>query len=88
MHYIAMQTLHEGTKLPVPPDCAVRLEQRNNLEICRQITDLRSGSRRTDQKIVVGAIDLAERPHDVSRIGANPEFGSAPDINRDLHGLI
>ena len=88
MHNIATQTFDEGAKLPVTPDGAVRLKQWDDLEICRQITDLRGSSRRTDQKVLTGAIDLAECPHDVSCVGTNPKFGSASDINRDLHGLI
>ena len=88
MHNIATETLDHAAEFPMPLNCAVRLEQRDNREIWRQFTDLLGSSRRTDQEVFVGAIDFAECPHDVSRIGTNSEFGGTPNIDRNLHGLI
>lgn len=68
------------------PDGAVRFKQGDDLEISGKLTDLRGGSRRTDQEVFVGAIDFAEGPYNVPRVGAYSEFGRTPDVNRDLHG--
>jgi hypothetical protein len=88
VHHVAMQPFDDGAKFKVAFGCAVRLQQRHTLEIRRQRSDLRYCLRRTDQEILVGAIEPAQRTHDIPGVGANPKFCDPPDINRDLHEMI
>lgn len=88
VHNIATQPFDDMPKFQVPFDRGIRLEQRNNIEIFRQVTNLRGGARRTDEEVVIGPIDPAERPYDIPGVGARSELGGPPDVNCDLHGMI
>jgi hypothetical protein len=44
--------------------------------------------RRSDQVVLVLAIQAAEGANNVPNVGANTEIRNPPDINRDLHAVI
>ena len=88
MHNIATQPFDDVAKLQVSLDCGIRLKQRDDVEVCGQVTDFRRGAGRANQEVIVRSIDSAECPYDIPGVSAHPEFRGPPDVDRDLHGII
>src|SRR5438270_4244634 len=55
------------------------------MKVWRQRADFSNLRRRSDQVILVVVIEPSQGPQHVSSVGADAEFGHAPDIDRDFH---
>jgi hypothetical protein len=86
VHQIAMQAFQDGATLEIALRGRSVVEQGYGLKIGRQWAYLCNLLRRADEEILVRVIQAAKRPHYISRVRPNAEFGHSADVDGDLHG--